>query len=197
MAGMLRVPRSRGALSGMLLVLLGAWGALIPFVGPYFHYAYTPDKSWAYTSGRLWLEIVPGVATLLGGMIVLGSSFRPTAVLGAWLAALSGAWFAIGNAMSTLWTAGHVPAGGAPVGSTLLRAVEQVGFFYGLGVVIMFFAAVALGRFTIVGVREATAGKAEPAPEVPAQAGPAEKTERTEKNERVVSTGAHARGTSE
>ena len=37
MAGMLQMRRSRGAASGFLLVLLGAWGALIPFVGPYFH----------------------------------------------------------------------------------------------------------------------------------------------------------------
>jgi hypothetical protein len=42
MAGLLRVPRSRGALSGVVLVLLGAWGALIPFIGPYFQFAYTP-----------------------------------------------------------------------------------------------------------------------------------------------------------
>ena len=46
MAGMLQMRRSRGAASGFLLVLLGAWGALIPFVGPYFHYAYTPDTAW-------------------------------------------------------------------------------------------------------------------------------------------------------
>jgi hypothetical protein len=44
MAGMLRVPRSRGALSGALLVLLGLWGGLIAFVGPYFHFAYTPGR---------------------------------------------------------------------------------------------------------------------------------------------------------
>ena len=42
MAGMLQMRRSRGAASGILLVLLGAWGAIIPFIGPYFHYAYTP-----------------------------------------------------------------------------------------------------------------------------------------------------------
>ena len=43
---MLRMRRSRGALSGFLLVLLGLWGALIPFIGPDFHYAYTPDAAW-------------------------------------------------------------------------------------------------------------------------------------------------------
>ena len=50
MTGMLRVPRSRGALNGGLLVLLGIWGGLIAFVGPYFHYAYTPDKAFTYTT---------------------------------------------------------------------------------------------------------------------------------------------------
>jgi hypothetical protein len=55
MTGTLRIPRSKGAVSGVLLVLLGIWGALIPFVGPYFHYAYTPDRTWDYTTGRLWL----------------------------------------------------------------------------------------------------------------------------------------------
>ena len=55
MAGMLQMRRSRGAFSGFLLILLGLWGALIPFVGPYFHYAYTPDKAWTYNTGRLWL----------------------------------------------------------------------------------------------------------------------------------------------
>ncbi len=33
MAGMLRVPMRRGDLTGVLLVLLGAWGALIAFIG--------------------------------------------------------------------------------------------------------------------------------------------------------------------
>jgi hypothetical protein len=151
---MLPVPRSRGALSGTLLVLLGAWGALIPFVGPYFRYAYTPDAAWRYTSGRLWLEILPGAATVLGGLIVLMSRSRPAAVAGAWLAALSGAWFAAGAILSPLWTTGSGAAAGRPVGATATRVLEQVGFFTGLGLVIVFLAAMALGRFTVVGVRE-------------------------------------------
>ena len=51
-SGTMRVVRSRGALSGFLLLLLGIWGALIPFVGPYFHYAYSPDSAWTWTAGR-------------------------------------------------------------------------------------------------------------------------------------------------
>ncbi|HEY2443111.1 MAG TPA: hypothetical protein VGI31_08260 [Streptosporangiaceae bacterium] len=143
-------------MSGFLLVLLGAWGALIPFIGPYFHYAYTPTAGWTYTSGRLWLEILPGAGALLGGLIVLVASMRPMAVFGAWLAAMSGAWFVVGRPLSTLWTAHGVQAAGVAVGSTLTRAVEDVGFFTGLGAAIIFLAAVALGRFTVIGAREAT-----------------------------------------
>src|SRR6201994_3956611 len=158
MAGMLRVPRTRGALTGALLVLLGIWGGLIAFVGPYFHYAYTPDQAWTYTNGRLWLEILPAAGTILGGLIVGGSASRPAAILGAWLAALSGAWFALGGLLSTLWTIGG--NAGHPVGNNLHRVTEQIGFFPGLGVVIVFLAAVALGRFTVIGHRERLAAEA-------------------------------------
>ncbi|MDQ2876186.1 MAG: hypothetical protein M3Y33_15895 [Actinomycetota bacterium] len=154
MTGMMRVPRSRGAFCGLLLILLGAWGGLVPFVGPHFHYAYTPDTSWTYTSGRLLLEILPGAATALGGLIVLGSRNRPVAMFGAWLAALSGAWFAVGGILSTLWTAGGVTAAGTPVGGIGARVAEQIGFFTGLGLVIAFLGALALGRFAVVGVKE-------------------------------------------
>ena len=155
MAGTTRIPRTRGALSGLLLILLGAWGALIPFVGPYFHYAYTPDKAWAYTTGRLWLEILPGIAVALGGLIAVSSARRPLAMLGAFLAALGGAWFVVGNLVSVLWNHG-IPEAGIPVGGNLTRlALEDLGFFTGLGVIVVFFAALALGRFAVIGVKDA------------------------------------------
>ncbi len=152
MTEIMRVPRSRGALTGVLLVLLGAWGGLIPFIGPDFHYAYTPDTAWSWTSGRLWLEVLPGAAVLIGGLIVLASKARPVALLGAWLAALGGAWFAVGSVLSVLWMTGS--GAGSPVGGTVARVAEQIGFFTGLGVVIVFLAALALGRFTVIGVKE-------------------------------------------
>jgi hypothetical protein len=158
MNGMLRVPRSRGVLSGLLLVLLGAWGALIPFVGPYFHYAYTPDQAWTYTTGRFWLEVLPGAATVLGGLIVLVSASRPLAHFGAWLAALGGAWFALGSVIGPTWSGTNMSPG-TPVGGSATRAVEQIGFFTGLGVVIVLVAGMALGRFSVIGVRDARLAK--------------------------------------
>jgi hypothetical protein len=150
---MLRVRRTEGAIVGVLLVLLGIWGALIPFVGPYFHYSYTPNRTWDATSGRLWLEVLPGAVACASGLVVLMSRLRPLALLGAWLATVAGAWFAVGGVL-----AGHltgVPSAGQPVGTGMRMALEQVGFFTGLGVVIVFLAAVSLGRFTVIRIGRA------------------------------------------
>lgn len=153
MAGMLRVPRSRGAFGGALLIILGIWGGLIPLVGPYVHYAYTPDRAWALTSGRIWLEIVPAAGALIGGIVLLLSRLRPIAMFGAWLALLSGGWFAFGSALAPLWTK-VLPAQGTPVGGHVAQAVEQIGFFTGLGAVIVCVASLALGRLSVVSARD-------------------------------------------
>lgn len=152
MAGMLRVRRSQGALSGAFLVLLGFWGALVPFVGPYFHYAYTPtpDRAWAVTAGRVWLEVLPGVVTLAVGVVMVISRLRLMVLLGAWLAALAGGWFAIGSLVAARWHT--LPAAGEPAGTGTARTLlEQLGFFTGLGLVIVFVAALAIGRLTVLG----------------------------------------------
>ena len=151
----MRVPRTRGAVSGLVLVLLGVWGALIPLIGPYFHYAYTPDTAWTLTAGRTWLEIVPGAATVLGGIVLLVSASRPVAMAGAGLAAAAGAWFALGTVLSPIWPAASSLNPGTPAGTTILiRQVEHLGFFTGLGVVIVFVAALALGRLMVFAVRD-------------------------------------------
>ena len=180
MAGMLQMRRSRGAFSGFLLILLGLWGALIPFVGPYFHFAYTPDKAWTYNTGRLWLELLPGAAVFLGGFLLMIARGRHIALFGALLAAAAGAWFTLGPVLSPLWN-NHVPMGGSPASTTVyMRIMEQLGFFTALGVVIVFVAAVALGRIASVpsGIRtvEEIPETRVPAETAPMDAVPADST---------------------
>lgn len=151
--GAMRIPRTRGALSGFLLIVLGAWGALIPFIGPYFKYAYTPDTTWTWTTARLWLEVVPGVAAILGGLILLMTANRASAVFGGWLASAAGAWFVVGQFVSRLWD-GEWSRIGDPIGGPKRQVVEQLGFFSGLGVVILFLAAHAAGRVTVRSVKD-------------------------------------------
>ncbi len=157
MARMARIPRSRGAVSGVLLILLGAWGGLVPFIGPYFGYAYTPDTAWHFTQARLWLEILPGAAAVFGGMLVAVSARRLRAGGGAILAALGGVWFVAGRAANMVWP--HLGVPGAPAGTSVRRVLlEEFGFFTGLGVVIVFFAALALGGCLVAAFRVAGPG---------------------------------------
>jgi hypothetical protein len=147
--------RSRGAVSGLLLVLLGIWGAIIPFVGPYFGYTFGVTVPWFFTYDRLWLDILPGVALFLGGLILGPSANRSSGGFGAWLALIGGIWFTIGPVISQLW---HVSGLGAPIGEPLgsnsLHVLEQLGYFYGLGALATALAAFALGRLTVRSVHD-------------------------------------------
>ncbi len=178
MAGMLQMRRSRGAFSGFLLILLGLWGALIPFVGPYFDFAYTPDKAWTYNTGRLWLELLPGAAVFLGGVFLMAAKGRHTALFGALLAVAAGAWFVLGQSLSPLWN-NHVAMGGSPAsGTQYMRIMEQLGFFTALGVVIVFVAGAALGRIASVasGIRPVDEADEVPETTVPAERVPVART---------------------
>lgn len=149
--------RSRGSVSGPLLILLGAWGALVPFIGHYFGYGFTPDNTWGWTDARGWLEVLPGAAVFLGGVVLTISASRPLAMLAGWVAALGGAWFVISPVIAPWWNAGGI---GTPTGDTNRMVWEHLGMFTGLGVVIVFLAAAALGRISVVGVRDQQAARA-------------------------------------
>jgi hypothetical protein len=151
----LHMPRSRGAMSGLLIVLLGVWGGLVPFAGPSFGYSFTPDMSWHWTTGRLLLEVLPAAAAVLGGLAMMSSASRISGSMGAWLAAAAGAWFVTGQWFSMLWNDGVMQAGQPTASSDLGQVAEWIGFFLGLGVVIVFLAAMALGRMSVVSVRDA------------------------------------------
>jgi hypothetical protein len=162
MASVTRIPRSRGGVSGVLLILLGAWGGLVPFVGPYFHYAYSPDKAWAYNSGRLYLSIVPGAAALLGGLLVVLATHRAVGLFGGLLGALGGAWFILGASVTALVvkngsiSPGHPLIGPVgPLSSATRQFLESLGFFTGTGALIVFLGALAMGRFSVVSVKDA------------------------------------------
>jgi hypothetical protein len=153
----LRVPRSRGAVSGLLLILLGLWGALIPFIGPSFNYSYQNDRTWVWSAARFWLEVLPGAVAVIGGVLLVAAANRIAGGIGGWLAAAAGIWFVIGQSLSAVLRIGSV---GDPLSTTDRgRAAAQLGFFYGLGALVLFLAAFALGRLAVVGVRDVRAAE--------------------------------------
>ncbi|WP_280436055.1 hypothetical protein [Nocardia carnea] len=158
-AGRVHIPRSRGALGGLAVLLLGIWGALIPFIGPYFDFAYTPDEPWVWSAARGWLQVLPGVVAIIGGLLMLLSRNRVVASAGAWLAVAAGAWFVIGPLLAGPLGLGDI---GEPVaGSEWKQAFVQLTFFYGLGALILFFAATSLGRLSVRSVRDIAFGRRE------------------------------------
>jgi hypothetical protein len=131
--------------------------------------------TWHYDTARLWLEILPGAAVFLGGLLLIIATGRHVALFGALLAAVSGAWFVLGVTLSPLWN-NNVPMGGVPAGSRVFtRVMEQIGFFSALGVLIVFIAGAALGRILSVpsGIRPLE--DVAPVPTVPADRVPADR----------------------
>jgi len=118
----MRLARSTGAVSGLLIVLLGIWGALVPFVGPYFDYSFGTNSTWHYTTDRLWLDILPGVTAVVGGLLIFFAATRVAGAVGGWLAVLAGAWFAVGPAVSLTWEGAIGPIGPPLYGWGITRA---------------------------------------------------------------------------
>jgi len=154
-----RIPRTRGAVCGVLLIVLGLWGGLAPFVGPYLHFGFTPDKAWEYTSGRLYLSAIPGAAALLGGLMSLITRNRAFGISGALLGALAGAWFVVGGGIVLDVLKNTSVNVGAPLQSTSMTAalqdyLERAALFSGLGALILFVGALAIGRFSMLAAKD-------------------------------------------
>jgi hypothetical protein len=172
-----RIPRRRGAATGFVLVLLGLWGALIPFVGPYFDYQIGTSSTWDWSIDRLWLSVLPGAAAVLGGLIMLYSTRRSTASFGGLLALAGGLWFIAGPSVSMLWNGG-TQATGAASGDNGTRVLEWIGFYYGTGAVITLFASYGLGFLAALPVTGEAVRTGEG--EEPPATAPSQPTEREE-----------------
>jgi hypothetical protein len=167
-----RIPLSRGATCGLLLILLGLWGGLAPFVGPYLHFGYTPDKAWAYNSGRLYYSVIPGAAILVGGLLALVTRNRGVGVTGGVLAVLGGVWLGLGQTFTLVVlkknsiAAGNpiVPAGGA---SQVYRYLEGLTLFSGLALLVAIIGAIAIGRFSMLAAADLGADDDEYYPDFP------------------------------
>jgi hypothetical protein len=153
------VARTRGAASGVFLLVLGAWAALVPFIGPYLNVAYTPDPdtAWHWTAARGWLEVVPGCVALAAGLLLIMSASRVVTTLTAWFAAAAGAWLVVGPALSAPL---EINLGTPdPTSRRSVQALAQVIFFYGIGAAIVFVAGIALGRLTVNTLRDQRAAE--------------------------------------
>jgi hypothetical protein len=124
---------------------------LIPFIGPYFDYAYTPDTTWTWSAVRGLLQVLPGAVTFAAGLMLIFTRHRFLGWLASWMAIAAGAWFVLGPLLAPIWRSGYL---GTPVGDTTAMSMEQLGMFFGLGAAIMVLGGIALGRFSVRGLRD-------------------------------------------
>ncbi len=109
--------------------------------------------------------MVPGAAAVLGGLLVLATRSRAAGIFGGLLAAVGGGWLIVGYATvanvvknTTIRPGLPMGSGGLPAVAVTVRAyAEQVGFFTGIGGVIIFFGALAIGRFSMIAAKDAAA----------------------------------------
>ena len=127
------------------MLLLGLWGGLVPFVGPYFNFAMHSDQTWQWFTDRAWLSVLPGAVAVIGGLLMIRGGTRSSISLGAMLGLGAGLWFVAGPVVSSLWNNGTVTVG-PPLGAhNLTRALEWIGYFYGVGALLILFSSYALG----------------------------------------------------
>ena len=137
------MPRLSVEMAGVLACAFGAWGGIVPFVGPLFGFNATGTSAWAWNMPHAILFLLPGAAAFVGGLAIIAGGrtalgrYAGLAAAGA-LVAIAGAWFVVGPlAWPVLKSASVFPA--APA----LRALEYwVGCSLGPGGIL-----IALGSF--------------------------------------------------
>jgi hypothetical protein len=135
---------------GFGVMVIGAWGALIPLIGPSFDFGFDSDSSWRLSEQHWTLSIIPGAIAAAAGILLL----LPTrGRIGAWIAALAGAWFAVGPFLHPLWSDAVAPLATGDG----KRAALWIGYFMAPAVLIAYLSGMSQG------VRRSTTIVARPA----------------------------------
>lgn len=132
----------RARMSGLAILILGLWGGVVAFVGPYFGFSWDGGGgAWVWTESFGTIGVAGGACAAVGGLLVLGGR-RGLAFLGALLGAVGGAWLATGPLFHPLWSS--TPSAPSGSGRWLTVALE-LGYHAGVGVVVVGLAGYTLG----------------------------------------------------
>ncbi|MDQ3468817.1 MAG: hypothetical protein M3487_03440, partial [Actinomycetota bacterium] len=133
---------------GIVVAIVGLWGAAVPYAGPVFGYDMGGGSAWTWTESRFTLHLLPGLLAVLGGMTMMMGSGRGRMRVGAALGALGGAWFIVGPVIRPAWANSD---GMMMMGNGVWDQIfTSLGYHYGTGVVILALSAFALGVSTDV-----------------------------------------------
>lgn len=140
-------PMARSAMTGLLISLVGAWGGAVAFFGPEIGLGRPGAATWQWTTPHTVLNVIPGGAAFLGGLMVLfGSRLLAGRIqrLGSLLAFGAGAWFVLGSAVYPVFygsgAPGYMQTGRGP----LMNLASVAGYGLGVGIVLCTLAGLAM-----------------------------------------------------
>lgn len=161
------VPVAGIGVLGLLTLLIGAWGGIVPFIGPIIGANADGTMSWYWSAAHAWLWLVPGAVACVASAIMVGTMPRAKVGLGrrgaigaGALAVLCGAWFVIGP---EAWPVLVRSAGVFVPAPPLTSLTREIGYSYGPGVLLVLFGATAMGM-GMAGRRNRGVAAADPAP---------------------------------
>jgi len=137
---------------GLLAAAVAAWGGIVAFVGPSFNFELgDTHEAWVWNKSHAIMHFAPGVAGVVGGLLLLAAVPWALGRLGALLALAAGVWFVIAPTLEPLWgtSGGGTSALYGSSGSTTMRVLEGIGYHYGTGVVLILLSSLALGLLAL------------------------------------------------
>ncbi len=143
------VPGAGLAVVAVLVMLVGAWAAIVPFVGELFRFSADGTPAWHWSLAHVLLWLAPGAIAFLMGLAMLaqvprvgrGSARMGTAWTGL-VTAICGAWLVIG---ALVWPVIESAPAVFRAATPLRELTYQVGWSLGPGVVLVLLGGCAIG----------------------------------------------------
>jgi hypothetical protein len=143
-------PHRRGlGLLCLAILLLGAWGGIVPYIGPRFGYRANASGSFQWSAAHTLLYLIPGAVAMGWALVILlalmvrGRGLPVVKAIAALTIVAAGAWFVLGPEVWPVFSSSVVFG---PATGPLARLVNQIGYNFGLGVLLAVLGAVLLAR---------------------------------------------------
>ena len=138
-----RLTDGRSALSGLIVLIVGAWAVLAPL-------AFGADEASDWGWNPLLLSVLPGALAVVGGVAMM-TGIRRCVQCGALLALAGGAWLVVSSMTGMLWA--EPGTGGSGALEDSMRLLLWLAFFFQAGALIAVFSAYALGFLDALATR--------------------------------------------
>ena len=140
------LPATGLGMLGVLTLLVGAWGGIVPFVGPLFGFTADGSVAWYWNMPHALLWLAPGAAAVMAAAVMLGALPRTglgrmSALWAGGLTVLAGAWFVIGP---EAWPVMVRSAGVFAPGGAMRSFLHMIGYSFGPGVLLIAFGALTM-----------------------------------------------------